>query len=214
MQRKLYLASQGPVRSADPPEWDDSELVQALFEGDVRAARVLYERVRPGIDYTLRRILQHRNQDFDDLVQITFERILRGLADDRFEGRSALKTWASAIASHVALDALRARGRKERRTTEMVQEEIPNQGRTDSRLEAMAELRRVQGILSRMKPILAETLILHDVMGHSLKDIAQMRDAGVSATQSRLHRARLELKRRAERVIANEPTSADTSPVK
>lgn len=204
MQRTLRLAPGEPTTSDIPPDWDDADLVQALVLGDATAATVLYERLRPSIDMTLRRILQHRHRDFEDLMQTTFERVLRGLAENRFEGRSSLKTWASGIASHVALDALRAGIRHRRRTAEVDENELPHKGRTEARLEAIAELKRVQGVLARMKPALAETLILHDVMGHSLKDIAASRDAGLSATQSRLHRARLELKRRMARVIAQE----------
>src|SRR5690606_3554545 len=74
--------------------------------------------------------------------------------------------------------------------------------RADVGVEAQIELRRVQGILSRMKPDLAETLVLFEVLGHPVEEIAGLRGATVSATQARLHRARLELRRRSERPIA------------
>ncbi len=182
----------------EPAEWGDQELVAALLRGDARGAAVLYERLRPAIDHAVRRVLHHRHRDFEDLTQATFERVLRALADDRFEGRSSLKTWASAIAGHVALDALRASIREERRLAPLPEDaEVPARGRTDARLEALAELRRLHGILARMKPDLAETLVLYDVLGHSLKDISELRGATMSATQSRLHRGRIELRRRA-----------------
>jgi RNA polymerase sigma-70 factor (ECF subfamily) len=150
------------------------------------------------VDRTLRRVLHHRFRDFEDLMQNTFVQVLRAVAEDRFEGRSGLETWASAIATHVALDAVRAAIRERTRHVDLPEgTELPAAGRPESRLEAAAELRRLQGILSRMKPDLAETLVLHDVLGHALEEIAEMRGVGVAATQSRLHRARLELRRRA-----------------
>lgn len=181
-----------------PPGWTDEELLRAVRGGDRRVAGALYEHLRPSIDRALRRVLHGRHRDFDDLMQITFERILRGVVEDRFEGRSSLRTWASAIAAHVALDALRSSGREERRIQgDAVVADIPSGPRAEGRMEARAELNRVHDILLRMKPDLAETLILHDVLGHPLEEVAEMKQAGLSATQSRLRRARQELKRRA-----------------
>lgn len=185
-----------------PPSWTDEELLSALRAGDRRAARALYEQLRPAVDRALRRVLHARHRDFDDLMQITFERILRGVAEDRFEGRSSLRTWASAIAAHVALDALRSGGREAKR----IQSEVPvadlaGRPRGESCMEARAELNRVHDILSRMNPDLAETLVLHDVLGHALEEVAEMKQAGLSATQSRLRRARQELKRRAAALL-------------
>jgi DNA-directed RNA polymerase specialized sigma24 family protein len=57
---------------------------------------VLYDQLRAPIDSALRRILHQPGPDFEDHVQITFERILRNLAEGRFEGRSSLTTWAVA----------------------------------------------------------------------------------------------------------------------
>lgn len=180
----------------------EARLMEALRVGDARVAGELYDHLRPSIDHALRRVLHHRYRDFDDLVQQTFERILRALAEGRFEGRSSLRTWASAIATHVALDALRSGSREARRFVPL--EELPPHAvrpRADVGVEAQIELRRVQSILSRMKPDLAETLVLFEVLGHPVEEIAGLRGASVSATQARLHRARLELKRRSLRPI-------------
>lgn len=201
--RSLSSASRVGVR---PDEIDDAELVEGLLAGDRRLAQVLYDHLRPSIDGTLRRVLHQRGPDFEDLVQVTFERILRNLAQDRFEGRSRLKTWACAIASHVALDALRKKQRERLRLEDNVEQEaLPSAFHSEKRMESWGELRRVQGILAEMKPKLAHTLILHDVLGHSLREIAQSSTMTESAAQSRLHRARLELKRRAERPISGRP---------
>ncbi len=193
----LRLTHPTATGGSPSPSWDDRALINALLQGDRRAAAVLYDHVRPAIDQALRRVLRHRSRDFEDLTQTTFERMLRALAEDRFEGRSALKTWAAAIAGHVALDALRSVVREEGRHAQALEvEDLPSQGRADNHVEALAELRRVHGVLARMKANLAETLVLHDVLGHSLDEIAAIRGASVTATQSRLHRARIELRRR------------------
>lgn len=178
--------------------WSDEQILVALRSGDRQVAGVLYDHLRPTVDRALRRVLRSRYRDFDDLIQMTFERILRALAENRFEGRSSLRTWASAIASHVALDAIRSRVRENQRYNRSPSvSELLAPGRAESRMEALAELQRIHDILSRMNPDLAETLLLHDVLGHPLEEIATLKKAGLSATQSRLRRARIELKRRA-----------------
>jgi RNA polymerase sigma factor (sigma-70 family) len=198
--RSLSTTASGNV---SPAAVDDERLVQGLLAGDRRLATVLYDHLRPSIEITLRRVLRQRGPDFEDLVQVIFERILRNLAEGRFEGRSRLKTWACAIASHVALDELRRRQRQRLRVEDNVEQDaLPSGVHSEKRLESLSELRRVQGILLEMKPKLAQTLILHDVLGHSLREIAESSTAKESAIQSRLHRARLELKRLAERPIS------------
>lgn len=189
--------------SAPTTQLDDELLLKELRAGDREAAGALYDMLRTPIDNTLRRVLHQRGPDFEDHVQVTFERILRGLAEGRFEGRSSLKTWACAIAAHVALDALRKKQRDRVRLAELPEQDLlPSGGQTDRRLEALSELKRVQGILADMKPELSETLILHDVLGHKLSEIGILRNVSDSAAQSRLHRARKEFRRRAERPIS------------
>lgn len=198
-----FLRKPAPVAEPAklPPALTDRQLIEGILEGDERVAAVLYDRVRPAVDHALRRVLYGRPPDFEDLVQITFERIIRGLALDRFDGRSSLTTWAAAIAGHVALDALRRRFREDRTLERGLSETLdsrsgPPQG-AERRLEARSEIRRLHGILARMKPRLADTLVLHDVLGYELAEVADMVGAGLSATQSRLQRARAELQRRA-----------------
>jgi RNA polymerase sigma-70 factor (ECF subfamily) len=67
----------------------------------------------------------------------------------------------------------------------------------ERRLEARSEVERLQGILIRMKPDQARTLVLHDVLGHDLSEIAVLTGVTVAAAQSRLVRGRKELLRRA-----------------
>ena len=85
----------------------DGALVQAIRTGGPLAAAPVCAILRPGIESTLLRVLRGRPQEFEDLLQITYERVIRTVAAGNFEGRSQLKTWAGAIAAHVATDYLR-----------------------------------------------------------------------------------------------------------
>src|SRR5690606_34601836 len=143
-------------------------------------------------------VLRGRPPDFEDLMQVTYERVIRTIADGHFEGRSQLKTWASAIAAHVAVDWLR-RQSQERRLFEtmdstLVEPHVSNM-LPERQLEARSEVRKIHGILARMKPRRATILVLHDVLGHSVPQVAQLLGIKLSAAQSRLRRARQEFVR-------------------
>lgn len=197
-------------RSRPEPELSDRELLAAIRRGEGSSAQLLYDRLQPAIEHTIRRVLRQRTEQNDDLVQITFERIVRAIVEDKFAGQSSLTTWASAIAGHVAIDSLR-RSVRERRlfsnTTPTEVSPLPQGERamTERRLEARSEIQRLHRILGRMKPSLAETLVLFDVLGHNLDEVAALMDVTPSAAQSRLFRARKELVRRVGRERGGDP---------
>jgi RNA polymerase sigma-70 factor, ECF subfamily len=70
--------------------------------------------------------------------------------------------------------------------------------RGDAEREAAvrSDLQLVRATLVDMKPQYAETVFLHDVLGHELAEIALMMRVSVAAAQSRLVRGRKELHRR------------------
>ena len=80
--------------------------------------------------------------------------------------------------------------------------DLPEPERLEHRLEARSEVERVQRILARMKPEQTRTLVLHDVLGHELSEIAVLTGVSVAAAQSRLVRGRKELLRRARAHVA------------
>src|SRR5687767_6016440 len=71
-------------RQRPEPEPTDLELLGAIRRGDGTAAQLLYDRLQPAIEHTIRRVLRQRSEQNDDLVQICFERILRAIVEDRF----------------------------------------------------------------------------------------------------------------------------------
>jgi RNA polymerase sigma-70 factor, ECF subfamily len=193
-----------PIRGdLRPRALSDEELLAALRRGDGAVAGAFYDRLAPVIRHTLRRTLRRDSADLDDLVQVTFERILRAISEDRFRAESTLSTWAAAIAAHVAIDFLR-RSFTERR---VVSEFVPgvNPRAADQRLEARSEIQRVHEILSRMRPPHAEAVLLVDVLGHTLSELSELSGISLAAAQSRLHRGRQELLRRARALASPNP---------
>ena len=202
------MNSRQPVESEEPSSSSptDQELVEGLRAGDTPKAEALYRRIYPAISRTLRRICRFSAADYDDLVQLSFERVVKTLVEHRFAGACSLTTWASSIAAHVALDMLRARTR-ERRLFNMGEPRLTDDGPEvgldpERSLEARAELRRLQSVLGRMNGNQARTLVLHDVLGHDLAEIAVVTGVSQAAAQSRLVRGRKELIRRCRATMA------------
>jgi RNA polymerase sigma-70 factor (ECF subfamily) len=165
-------------------------------------ADLLYDRVIGVVERTLYRIFGRREHDHDDIVQNTFEQIVITLCRQRFARACSLTTWATTVATHVGLNALRSR-RRERRILDRgesadVIEASPRSTSGNAAVEARLELDRVRAHLASMDPNKAETLFLHDALGHDLAEIAVITGVSVAAAQSRLVRGRKELRERLE----------------
>ena|SRR5450432_4035224 len=202
VELKHMRALQGgaPGGATDAPPED--QIVEGLLAGREWAAEALYDRLHPVVDRALRRVLQSNADDHDDLVQVVFERIVRTLTERRFAGACSLSTWATAIAAHVAIDALRARVREravvwEDRARGDEQAARVSSSNLERQLEARAEIAELHAILGSMDAAQAETVLLHDVHGHELSEIALIMGVSVAAAQSRLVRGRKDLLRRA-----------------
>ncbi len=180
----------------------DEELIDAVVRGDDRVAGLLYDRTVGVVDRTLFRIFGRREADHDDLVQSTFEQIVITLCRGRFARACSLNTWAATVATHVGLNALRSR-RRERRVVDHGQNldtlDAPRSASGEEAVGARLELERLRRHLSAMDPAKAETLFLHDALGHDLAEIAVLTGVSVAAAQSRLVRARKDLTLRFER---------------
>jgi RNA polymerase sigma-70 factor (ECF subfamily) len=202
-QRPRLRAVQGGATPSDAPV-SDEQLIDAVQRGDSRVADELYRRLAGVVDRTLYKILGRREPDHDDIVQSAFEQVVLTLARQQFAGACSLETWAARVAGHVGLNALRSRRRERRwidRSTEGSTTPEHPLVRQDSEkaLEARSRLDQVRRHLAAMKPEQAETVFLHDALGHDLAEIAMMTGASVAATQSRLVRGRKELFKRIDR---------------
>lgn len=186
---------------------EELALVLALRLGNPGAAVAVYQRLYPFVQRALRRVLRGHMADYDDLIQISFERIMNTLIDGRYRGECSLPGWAMSIASHAALDSLRA-CKRERRLVDLESQSGPEFTKATSvdaerSLIARSELDRLQDTLSRMRPLDARVLLLRHGFGCSLAETAAALGSTQHATASRLARARRELLRRASHFHAD-----------
>jgi RNA polymerase sigma-70 factor, ECF subfamily len=163
--------------------------------------RELYTKIFPTVDRTLCRVFGGRDRDHEDMLQTAFEQIVSTIASRKFERACSLSTWASAVTAKVGLLALRSRCRERRVVDRSADIETAKAVATpryeiDRQLSARSQIRRLHVLLSAMSPKRAEILLLHDVAGLDLSEIATLTGASASAVQSRLARGHRELMHR------------------
>jgi RNA polymerase sigma-70 factor, ECF subfamily len=191
-----HTAPQDPALAAN----NDEALILAVRRGDRGAPGALYQRLIPTIRRTLWRILDSGSADRDDLVQVSFERIMNTVVDGTYRGDCGLRRWAASIATCAAIDHHRARCRERRfiETEERVNQAEASVPAADEErsLIARSELRRLKSTLSRMRPVDAQALLLRYAGGCTVAETAAAIGASEYSTASRLARARRELLRR------------------
>lgn len=186
------------------PSFDDHELLAALRAGDDSASTALYDRLRPCVDVTIRRVLGRRDVDHEDLVQLSIIEIVASI--HAYRGECALDGWASRVTAHVVYKHLRRR-KLEQRTFAGEPDDDSAAAESTSRLIAVRDLvSRVRRHLDAMEEAKAWTFLLHDVCGFDLREIAEITGVSVAAAQSRLVRGRREIHER----VAADPALHDS----
>lgn len=173
----------------------DAELVRRIRAGDQKAFQELVNRHSDSL-YGLACTLVGNSADAEDLVQETFLGAFRRLG--AFEGRSAVKTWLVRILlNHVS--KLR-RSKRVRRAASLEEQAHSDQadGRLQSRSPAAAVESRldVAAMLGVLSPEHREIMALRELNQMSYDEIAEALTIPRGTVESRLHRARQELKKR------------------
>jgi RNA polymerase sigma-70 factor (ECF subfamily) len=132
---------------------------------------------------TLQRLGVHPGS-VDDATQEVFVTAWRKWDD--FEGRSSARTWLLGIAIRVASDA-----RRKQRPTEEVSVAIPMSGPGPESQTASKEVgQRVEQLLAKLDPERREVLLLVDVEGYSVPEVATATGTNLNTLYTRLRTAR------------------------
>ena len=122
----------------------------------------------------------------EDALQETFLRAWRGYG--RFEGRSSEKTWLTAIAVNVCRGAKRSAW--SRRTVSLEQlGELPAPDGTENSDHT------VTAAVMKLPPQLREVVLMHELQGLKLREIAAALHMPLATAGSRLRRAKQRLRR-------------------
>jgi RNA polymerase sigma-70 factor (ECF subfamily) len=130
--------------------------------------------------------------DAEDLVQETFLRALE--KRDTFRGDASLKTWMHRILHHLAID----RGRRPDREVPLAQ--VEEKWRDDAyTVDSAAVVERAEtrdelhDALVRLPFIYRSAVVLHDVEGWTMNNVAEAQGVALPAAKQRLRRGRMML---------------------
>ncbi|MEA2700136.1 MAG: polymerase sigma-70 factor, subfamily [Myxococcales bacterium] len=179
----------------------DDRLCDALAAGEPWAGDALYDRVEDIVGPVLFQVLGPDHEQ-DDLTQQALEKVISTVVSGQFGRRCSLRKWVRMITQNVAFDALRKRARERRvldrkvipGTVESVV--ISNEDTPELAVDTRRRMENLRAALAATKRERAEAVLLHDVLGHDLTEIAQMTGVSIAAAQSRLVRGRKDVVKR------------------
>lgn len=131
--------------------------------------------------------------DGEDIVQDALMRAYYGLAE--LDAVPPLRPWLFRIAHNRALDHLRRYDHRMRAPADDALEGMADQAPDPQ--DALAREQAVQAAISRfieLPPAQRSSVILKDVLGHSLEEIAALLELSVPAVKAALHRGRVKLR--------------------
>jgi RNA polymerase sigma-70 factor (ECF subfamily) len=179
-------------------EVPDAELCRALVSGDAHAADAVFDRVEDAVDSVLVRLLGPADPDRDDLMQQAIERVIGTIVSKRFSQACSLRSWATVITQHLVVDTIRARARERKLFDRTLKQNPPDavneSAETPERAaENRRRIERLFAALARVNRRRAEAVVMHDILGHDLAEMARIVGVSVAAAQSRLVRGRREV---------------------
>ena len=184
---------------------DDAVLLAEIRAGNPVVSDAFCRRVWPQVDRTVRRLLGPDDSEGEDLSQVAVIELVKTIGS--YRGDCALDTWVSAVTAHVVYKQLRGRSANRHVSLDLIPDDSLPSSRTNSEgtLATREVLDRILGHLEKIGEKLAWSFLLHDVLGHGLRDVARILRVSEAAAQSRLVRGRRVLHQR----IAEDPELAE-----
>lgn len=168
---------------------DESELEQALLRksaaGDGSAFHELVDRHADRL-FALAMSLVRNNADAEDVLQETFTGAYRGLK--KFEGRASVRTWLTRI---LILQVAKWRRDRRGKTTQPIESASPTTSGGGSATEQKIDL---HAALAKLSAEHQEVLLLREFEQLSYEEIAETLGVPRGTVESRLHRARADLR--------------------
>lgn len=175
----------------------DAETIREILAGDRQAFAKLAHKYQQRLFSSLSYILQDRTEA-EDVAQEALTQSYLKLSTFRQEG--AFYTWLYRIAWNIAST------RRRRRRREVSLEQLcENSGMEPATSPSVApedrddSVHRVRKALAEMGDRFRTVIILRHLEGHSYETIAEMLELPVGTVRSRIHRGRIELRRKLER---------------
>jgi RNA polymerase sigma-70 factor, ECF subfamily len=176
------------LRENAPPE-----LIERCRNGDETAWAELVRATQREVYTLCLRILQNPD-DAAEAAQDAYVRAWRGMKS--FRGEASFTTWLYRVAANAAIS--KQRSRKRRRLHEVSGDEslalLPSKESVESQAGARADLEALERALRELPEHYRAAIVLRDVYGLSIDEIASRLAISESAAKVRIHRGRKRLK--------------------
>lgn len=173
----------------------DKDLAQAAATGDAEAFHALIDRHAPDL-FRLALSLSRKRADAEDICQETFIGAFRGIG--KFNGTASIKTWLTRILLRNA-----SKTWKKNRRRNYVSSEVMGEHGSGERHHREPQAKTTTAdiaidlvdMIARLGPDHREIVVLRERHGMSYDEIAQLLDIPRGTVESRLYRARAELRK-------------------
>lgn len=190
MERRL----KGTRREPGARELVSQELIERCRAGDQRAWEELVDSTHREV-YTLCLRILRNPDDAADATQDAYVKVWRGLK--AFRGEALFSTWLYRVAANSAISKHRARRRRRAREShaeDEILERVAAAGSTEEKAGLRLELRDLEAAIAALPEHYRLPVVLRDVYGLSMEDIARELRISETAAKVRVHRARKRLK--------------------
>jgi RNA polymerase sigma-70 factor (ECF subfamily) len=172
-------------------------LIAHCINGDARAYAELFRTHKEVIHRMVYRILGP-SPGIDEIIQDVFVEIFKSLKS--FAWKAQFSTWVYRITANVCMQYLRTKHSKAERMSagaEPGAEELPGTGFSDGETYTgrRETLRRIYEALDRIHPKKRLVVVLHDMNGSTMEEIAEITKVPVGTVKSRLFHGRDRLKK-------------------
>jgi RNA polymerase sigma-70 factor, ECF subfamily len=181
---------------------DDAQLVGRVLAGDESAFEELFNRHRRRVSLIASRFFRRREQ-IEEIIQESFTKAYLALPDFSNERETSFASWLARISFNTCYDELRRQKRRPEGALSEVSEDeadwLRGQLRAEtagSDVEAAAVARDLaHKLLARLSPEDRLLLVMLDVEGMSVGEIAELNGWSASKVKVRAHRARAGLRK-------------------
>jgi RNA polymerase sigma-70 factor, ECF subfamily len=192
--------------SVDQQRLDETKLVERVRAHDELAFRELVERYQNKVFSIIYGILRNQN-DAEDISQQVFAKIYVSIQN--FDSRSTLLTWIYKITVNECYDYLRKkRVRKLVYESDITEEDtrlMENSGASADRSVSvdtrLSQRELVSKLLMKVSEEDRNLILLKEVEGHSVEELAQMTGMNENTIKVKLFRARQKLLKAAQRLM-------------
>ena len=145
--------------------------------------------------YTLCLRILRDSDDAAEATQDTFLKVWRNLSG--FRGDAAFETWLYRVATNAALSKHRSRKRRRSHETGVEDETLGRfaaSGSVEATAGARLDVKELERALGNLPEHYREAVVMRDVYGLSMEEIAKQMKISETAAKVRVHRGRKKLK--------------------